>query len=331
VISATALLLLGLLASVVLSGFFSGWETGTYCLNRVRLRVASDQNRPGAGRLAALMQQPENLVITALLGTNVADYLATASASALLLRAAVPDGLTEVYATLIVTPLILVFGGIIPKDWFRRECDRLMYPLAVAVSVCLAVVRATGLLWLLRRFTHKLIRWIDPQHLEREEQVLPRARTLSLLREGAAGGGLTVLQRDLMDRVMNISKTPVASVMIPRERAATVPLGVSRDDFLRAVRMCHFSRLPVYDGNPRRIVGIVNVYDVLTDAQQQPISVHLREAFRLPADTSVSGALLCMQQAHQAMAIIEEPKGHCLGILTIKDLAEEIVGELEVW
>lgn len=326
-----ASLLVGLLAAIVLSGFFSGSETGIYCLDRVRLRVAHEHRRPGARRLAALMRHPENLIITMLVGTNVSDYLATAFASALLLRAAVADQLAEVYATLIVTPLVLVFGGIIPKDWFRRESDRLMYVLALPVSICLRLAQATGLVWLLRQLTRGLIHLIDPTRASAEEHVLRRARTLGLLREGAVRGGLSVWQRDLMDRVMRISKTPVASVMIPRERAATVPADIPRDGFLRIVRMAHFSRLPVYGDNPRRIIGIVNVYDVLADPRGRPVRAHLRDAFRLSAGTSVSGALLRMQQARQAMAIVDDRDGDCLGILTVKDLAEQIIGDFEAW
>ena len=87
----TLFLLIGLAAAVTLSGFFSGSETGVYCLNRVNLRVASERRIPAARRLARLMKRPEDLVITMLLGTNVADYLATACVSALLLHSAVSD------------------------------------------------------------------------------------------------------------------------------------------------------------------------------------------------------------------------------------------------
>lgn len=319
-----------LLLAVLCGWFFAGAETGIYSLNRVRLRVAAEHNRPGARRLAALMQRPEDLVITTLLGTNLADYIVIACISALLLRAAVAEHLVELYATLIATPLVLVFCGILPKDWFRREADRLMYAFAAPLAVCLWLARTSGLAWLLRSIAHKLSQRVAARGVM-EEELLPRAQTLRLLREGAAWGELTLLQRDLMERVMNISKTAVAAVMIPRERAALVPLHTARDDFLRISRMCHFSRLPVYARDPRRIVGIIYVYDVLTDAQPRPPREYVRPALRLPANLPVSAALLRMQQARQTMAIVEDPGGHCLGILTIKDLAEEIIGDVEAW
>jgi putative hemolysin len=119
--------------------------------------------------------------------------------------------------------------------------------------------------------------------------------------------------------------------MIPRQRIAAAPLHLPRDEFLRIARMAHFSRLPVYRDDARRIVGIVNVYDVLTDRDRQPVAAHVRPPLVFSPQVSVAAALPRMQRARQAMAIVEDGAGHCLGILTVKDLVEEIVGELEAW
>jgi len=327
-----AALLIGALAALGLSAFFSGTETGTYCLNRVRLNVRASQNDPQARRLIALMERPQELVITMLLGTNIADYLCTACVTALLLRLAVSEGLVELYATAIVTPLVLVFGGVLPKDWFQRESDRLMYPLAALLTWCRRVLAWTGVLWLLDRLARALVRGIDPLHAADQAELLPRARMRRLLSEGAASGGLSAFQKDTLERVLNISRVRLASVMVPRQRAAIVPINISRADLLRVARMAHFSRLPVYRDDPRRVVGIVNVYHVLMDERQdRPIAEYVQPVPALHAGETVPAALLKMQQARQVMAIVIDDAGHCLGLFTIKDLVEEIVGELAVW
>jgi CBS domain containing-hemolysin-like protein len=327
----TLVLLLGVVAGLVLSAFVSGVETGVYCLNPVRLRVAAEQGDPAARRLERLMRRPENLVITMLLGTNLADYFTTACVAALLLRAGTAANLTEVYATAIVTPLILVFGGIIPKDWFRREANRLLLHASWLVLVLVQAAQATGLVWLLRTLSHALVRRVDPQRAGVQIDLLPRARALHLLREGVARGELTNLQRDLIERVLNLSDVRVTDVMIPRSRSAVAAVDLPRDEFLRIARMAHFSRLPVYRSNPRQIVGIVNVYDVLTDPARKPVAEHVRPPLALPENVSVSTALLRLQRARQTMAIVQDRANHCVGILTLKDLVEEIVGDLEVW
>ena len=327
----TVLLLCGSVLAVFLSGFFSGSETGVYCLNRLRLRVASAHGDRTARRVERVMERPEDLVITALLGTNIADYLATACIAALLMRVAVADSLVEVYATLIVTPLILVFGGIIPKDWFRKESNRLLGALSWPLTVCLWVARSTGIVWALRSVTHVLLRWINPGASLSASQLMPRARTLHLLREGALHGGLTALQRNLIERVLNLSDIRVGDVMVPRGRAAMVKRDMPRADFLRVARMAHFSHLPVYGDDPRKIVGVVTVFDVITDEEERPVAAHVRPPVALPAQTTVPNALLRLQGLHEVMGIVEDRAGQCVGILTIKDLVEEIVGDLEAW
>lgn len=325
------LLVLGMVVAVAAGGLFSGLETGLYCLNHVRLRVAAEQGDPRARRLERLMRRPEDLVITALLGTNVVDYLTTACAVAIFLHLAVAPELADLYATALATPLVFVFSGLVPKDWFRREADRLMIELSGVALVCLRVAQATGLVWLLRALPRGIARLAARGASTSDGELLPRTRALHLLREGAARGGLTVVQRDLMERVLRLSDVRCSDVMIPRQRIASVPLDIGRDDFLRIARMAHFSRLPIHHGDPRHVVGVVNVYDVLTDPDRRTVATHARPPLSLPAQTPVSTALLRLQRARQAMAVVVDGAGHCVGILTVKDLAEEIVGELDVW
>jgi CBS domain containing-hemolysin-like protein len=326
------LLILGVLFGLVLSGLVSGLETGIYSLNRVRLRVRADGRERRAGRLQAVMARTEDAFITLLLGNTVADYVSTICLTSLLLLAATSPAWTEVYTTLILTPLVLVFGGIIPKDWFRRDCERLMYLFATPLHVGVALTRVTGLVYVLRALTARLNRWLGQSGgSNNPSEVLPRTHMLQMLEEGAVSGGLSRMQRDLMERVVNVTHVRVASVMIPRARAATVPLDIPREEFLRIARMAHFSRLPVWRGDPRRMVGFVAVFDILTDEKKQPIAAHLREAVTLAPDDRVPAALQKMQQARKPMAIVEDRQSQCLGILTIKDLVEEIVGDLEAW
>lgn len=324
------LLLIGAAAGVFYSGFVSALETGSYTLNRVRLHVRAAQNEPRARRLARLIERHQDIVLATLLGNTLSDYVCTACVAALLLRAAVEVGTVELWATLIVTPLLLTLGGIIPKEWFRREADRWMYVLALPLELVVRAARLTGFLALMHALARGLVR-LFPAAESEDLAGRPRAHVVQLLHEGAAAGGLTSFQRDLIERVINLSQLRVGNVMIPRARVAAVPRNIPRDEFLRIVRMAHLSRMPVYEHDPRRVIGVVYVFDVLTDPQERPAAEHVRAPFVLRANVSVSTALIRMQRARQAMAIIEDSAGHCVGILTLKDLVEEIVGDLEAW
>ncbi len=326
------LLIAGALLGIIFSAFASAVETGTYCLNRLRLRVRAEQNYRGARRLARLFEQPGDLVLMALLGCTLADYFCTACVTALFLGAQFAPPAAEGWATLIVTPAVLVLGGVIPKDWFRREADVWMYRLAWPLERCVRLARATGFPWAMRQLTRRLLHRLDLRTTQdADPHLLARASVVGMLQEGAALGGLSRFQRELIERVMRISSVRAGNVMIPLSRAALVARTIPRDDFLRIARMAHFSRLPVHDGDARRIVGIVHVFDVLTDPEQRPVSAHVRPPVVVAAHASVSSVLLELQRARRTMAIVQDRRGAHVGLLTLKDLVEEIVGDLEAW
>ena len=152
-----------------------------------------------------------------------------------------------------------------------------------------------------------------------------------LLHEGAAHGGLSSFQRETIERVMHLGQVRLGSVMVPRGRAALVPEDISRDDFLRIARMAHFSRYPVYRGDPRQVIGVVEVFDVITDGQRRAVARQVRPPLTLRADQRVPAALRSLQREPRAMAIIVDRRGQCVGLLTMKDLVEEIVGDLAAW
>lgn len=327
----TALLILGALVGVLLSAYFSAAETGLYTLNPVRVAVESQQNVRGARQLAQVLRREDELVTVTLVGANVADYIHTACLATLFLRAAFAPSTAELYTTLIATPVILVFGAIIPKDYVRRNPEPVMRLASGPLLACGQLLRWSGARWLLQRLTRLLLRGIDPAHANESEHILTRARTLSLLREGAASGGLSPYQQDIIDRIMRLTHVNVSAVMIPRARAATVAIDIPRDDFLRIARMAHFARYPVWEHNKASVRGMVAVIDVITDEQPRPIRDYVREVVRLPGGISITGALLRLQEARQPMAVVIDRNGDCVGILTVKDLVEEIVGDIEVW
>lgn len=327
----TVSLVIGALLALLLSAISSGSETGVYCLNRVRLRVRSQQGDPSAEKLARMMERQEDLVITTLTGTNVADYLASALVTALLIHVHVSDRYAELVATSILTPLVLVFGGVIPKDLFQRRADVLMYRIATPLWWARRGVAAAGLLWLFRGAAHRLLVLLAPEHVESEHQLLPRVRMQRLLIEGAARGGLTDFQRDTIERVMRMSQVRVADIMVRRERAVMIPRDISREDLLRIAKMAHFSRLPVHRGRSRRVESVLNVYDVMMDERAQPLEHYMRDAVYVRMSEKVPAALLRLQRARETMAIVVDARDECVGLFTMKDLVECIVGELEAW
>jgi putative hemolysin len=179
------LLIFGTLLAVFASGLFSGLEMGIYSLNTMRLNLLADRGNHAAQRLRPYMERYEALVSSTLIGTNIGDYAASAFVTAGLLHLSVGAHQAELYATAIVTPLILVFGNIVPKERFRVATDQWMYPLAWFLVGWTRITQWTGLPAGLSWLGRRLLAWLDPGRAAQEKDLLPRARMLRGLRRGS--------------------------------------------------------------------------------------------------------------------------------------------------
>lgn len=327
----TAFWLMVAIFFVLAGGFYSGSEMGLYCLNRVRLRLRAERGETrSAQSLLRIASRQQETVLGILLGTNLSNYLLTVATVALLAGTFnIQPNRVEFYAAAILSPLIFVIGDVVPKNWFQIEADRLMYKSASLLRASVVLFRATGILWLLHGMTRIGARLAG--HDEREDWHGPRAEVVGLLREGAAEGALTEEQARIVERVMNLSSIRVGSIMVPRQRVATAPIDASRRAFEQIVRGHNYSRMPVITRDRKTIVGIVNVYDVLADERGAGVKAWMQEPLTIRARDSAASALVHLQRARATMAVVTDPRRGFVGIVTLKDVVEEIFGELPAW
>lgn len=347
-----ALAIGGFVLGVLLSGFFSGSETGMYMLNRVRLRLRRDLGDAAGVRLAKLLEEEQSTLLVALVGTTAADYLATACVAWLFVRAG-NDALgahgtaSELYTTALVTPVLFVFGEAVPKNWFRRDADHLMYRGAPLLAAFSAAVRATGTIWLLRQLSHWVVRRLDPQAAARSP-FDPRGQIAALLREalqergGIGSAAAEVAEHpELIERVLSLSAKPVQAVMIPRWQVAGLRAGAAPDEVLALARRTPYTRVPVFDDRYERVIGIAHILELLDHLVPTGAATPSRRAFSviqfvepalmLERTETVAAAIIRMQRARQKIAIVNNRSGRPLGLLTLKDLLEEVVGDLRAW
>ncbi|MBS3735429.1 MAG: CBS domain-containing protein, partial [Phycisphaerae bacterium] len=151
----------------------------------------------------------------------------------------------------------------------------------------------------------------------------------AVVAEGRASGALTQFQSIMADRIANINEVTLADVMVPMSRVMSAPAGVTRDELRRLIRQHNYSRVPVMDEGGA-VVGILDVYEALIDESDAPPEAHATLPLVLPASMIVTEALWRMQRTRTRLAVVarnERP----VGIATVKDLVEEIVGELRAW
>ncbi len=314
---------------LIASGFYSGAEMGLYCLNRVRLRLRAEQKPGGpARRLLDLSTRRDQTVLSILLLQNLCAFLLTDTTSRMLAAVwEVGASRVEFYAALLLSPTIFVFGDVVPKNWFRLEADRMMYRTAGLLAWSVRLLQLTGVPGLLGRASRAVARLVGD---EREEWLGGRGEVIGLLREGAAEGVLSPEQTQIVERVMAFSRVQVRSLMIPRRRVVTFPVNIDRRTFEHTVRMHPYSRLVVLEADGRSVAGVVHVAEVLADEELR-IREHLRAPLLLRGSETAAAALVRLQQSEAAMAIVTEPRQSFVGIVTLKDVVEEIFGELPAW
>jgi CBS domain containing-hemolysin-like protein len=308
---------------LVLVALSSGVETGAYAVNGARLRINVAAGSRRARLLQRLLSDLPSLLIAVLVGRAAAHALVSFAVT-LLFERWTPQG-AELFATLAVAPTVFILGELGPKELFRRHADRFMTysaPILTVFEFVLAPVSA-----FMARLT-RLLRRVGPE--KEDERALAAEELRLTIQASAEEGVLTDFQAALARNILTLKHRRVVSAMVPLARVyaidAATPLPAARDIAARAGR----SRLLVYRGKPEEAIGIVLLYDLFLEGEKA-VSVEglVRPAPRLKPGDRVEDALLRLRMARESLAVVAGPDGKAVGIVTLKDLCEEITGELD--
>jgi CBS domain containing-hemolysin-like protein len=309
---------------LVLVAFFSGVETGTYALNRARLRLAVAAGHWRSRLLARLIADLPSLLGAVLVGRAAAHALVSFAVT-LTFERWVAHG-PELLAALAVAPLVFVLGELAPKELFRRHADRFMTwsapGLAVAEAFFAPLTRLLGVL-------PRALASIGFREHREDERGLAAEELRLTIQASAEEGVLTDFQAALARNILSLRHRRVASAMIPLARVLGVevatPIALARKIAASAGR----SRLLVYRGKPEDAIGVVALYDVFLEGDGSSVESLTRPAPRLSPTDRVEDALVRLRLARRNLAIVAAPGGKAVGIVTMKDLVEEITGELD--
>ena len=315
------------LISLVGSGFFSGSETGLYCTNRLRLHLGVQQADANAMRLSKWLDDEQRALAATLAGTNVMNYVFTTTVAycfSTLLSSDAAD--TELFTVLLATPLVFVFGEIVPKNLFQRHADSLMpraSRLLVGSAAFFRVIGVTAALIGLTAVANRLFGATSAYRVSPP----PKRRVASLLQEALVGQKHGEHQSSLIDRVIGLSETPVRSVMVPAHRVIGVSGSANRRDIIRVGRTTPFARVPVFGERRSQVVGVIKVEELLRHDGWTTVSERMNPATKLIPSTTAAAAIAQMRRAGSEMAVVADVAGTMLGVVTLRDLLEEVVGE----
>lgn len=328
--SSNIISLLIILVLLCLEGLFAGSEIAFVAsdINRIRQRALSG-SRSGLIVLR-LLRNPEWFLATTLTGTDICIISESVLAASIFIDIFGPaEG--QLYSVLITVPVILIFGEIIPKSifqqnpekmamrfsWFIWIASRILYPVVYLVSriARLAIFFARG-----TANGKTYSPYITKQGLK------------FLLREKTDQSDLRKSERDMVRRVIDFSEKSASNVLVPLSHVISLEENDTFKEAASRLKGKWFSRIPVYREEVYNIVGILHGFDllrILPDSQNEPVSKYMKEPFFVPETKKTNDLLLDMQKKGEQMAIVVDEYGGAVGILTVEDLLEEIVGEIQ--
>ncbi|HRY83434.1 MAG TPA: hemolysin family protein [Candidatus Cloacimonadota bacterium] len=324
----TALLLnlLLLLFFLSLSFLFSGFETGMISLNQIQLEIDAKKNRNSA-RLLNFVRQPDKFLGTTLIGNNVVNIL-MASVSTLLVNNLFKsyNSIDPRWTSLIVATIVLMFGEIMPKAIFRDRADTLVPKLYPILSSAYFVLRPfVSVVTRINTALRKLLQIEDESgfnYLTKDDLTL-------LLAE--ADNGLNEPQLEMIEDALDFVELDAKNVMVPRTEIVAIPASATTAEALEIAREEGFTRYPVYQNNIDDIIGILIIYDILKrDCTPETKAGEIaHEPYFAPENTDLDVLLREMQRMHKSMAIIVDSYGGTAGLVTMEDILEEIVGDID--
>ena len=321
---------------VFLSALFAGCETGMYQLSRVRLRLGIEKKRFSYVVLGKVMGDSSGLLLSTLVGNNLTNYLATSAMTYLFFTKVGPQS-AEVLATLVAVPALFVFAELIPKNLFFYRADFLMPRVASVLFVFHKAFTWCGAVPVLRFISGAFSRFAGLAASSKSVITsAQRHRIRAILQDTREEGVLSSVQTEIIDRIVGIPSLRIRSVMVPMNKVQTVDLRSDRSALLSKLQQCEFTRLGVYKDQSQNIVGFIDIYEALSSSEQfGDLRELVKPIRRLSGDTAVTNAIDIMQrEGHKIVLVTRVGRGRRerpIGIVTMKDLAEELLGELAEW
>ncbi len=318
-------------ALLVLSAFFSGSETALTAASRARMHALAQDGSRRARLVSRLMDMPEQLIGAILLGNNLINIFASALATSLFLSMFGETGV--VYATLVMTALVLVFGEVMPKTYAITNPDRAALFVSPVIRVLVALFGpVTNAVQAIVRFFFRLL---GPQVAKGAAVLSAHEELRGAIELHHKEGGVVKLDRDMLGGVLDLTELEVEDVMVHRTDMAAINADDGTESIIDQVMESPFTRIPLWRGEPENIVGVLHVKtllkafrDVGGDLKKLDITSLSAAPWFVPESTPLKAQLNAFLRRKSHFALVVDEYGEVQGLVTLEDIIEEIVGEI---
>ena len=320
-------MLIFLVALLVLSAIFSSAETAFLSTNKIRLRNLQEDGEKKADLVLDLLENQNRLISTLLVGNNIVNISSSALATKMATDYFGDAGVG--IATGIMTLLVLVFGEVVPKNLAAAHAEG--WAMFIAPFIKLVSVVLTPLVFLLTKLSDTVVRFSKKN--KEEDQTITEDEFKILVNVGQEEGVFDESETEMINSIMEFDETYVKAIMVPRIDIVAVDVEDSINEALRLIIDGGHSRIPAYEESIDNIVGILYAKDIFehldADFNELKVKALIRDAYYIPETKKVSDLLNELRLKKVHMAIILDEYGGTNGLVTIEDLIEEIIGDIQ--
>ncbi len=312
---------------LVCSAFFSGSETGLMTINRYRLKTRAQKGDRGARLAQNLLQRPDRLIGTILLGNNFINVLAASVATIIGLRL-FPGDTGIAVATGALTLLLLIFGEVTPKTLAALHPERFGIPAAYILWPLMRLI--WPLVWLVTLIANALLRLIGVSAEEAAQHNLSSEELRTIVAE--AGAMIPHRHQKMLLSILDLEKATVEDIMVPRNEIFGINIAEPWPAIRDTITSSQHTRIPVFDGSIDNLKGVIHLRRVVRLAAEDALDVQsllalAREPYFIPEGTPLNQQLLNFQNQKRRIGFVVDEYGDIQGLVTIEDILEEVIGE----
>ena len=319
-----------------LSGFFSGSETALTAVSLAKMHALEKDGNKKAKRVIKIIEKREKMIGALLLGNNLVNILASAIATSVFIKLVGEAGV--VYATLVMTMLVLIFAEVLPKTYAIHFSDRMAMAISPVIRVVIIVFSpVTDLVSKIVRLVLRVLGAdISLVAVGGNMEELRGAIELHRSEDGDETVNAVDKQRAMLRSILDLEDVEVEEIMTHRKTVELINAEGDPEQQVQDILNSPYTRLPIYQGEQDNIVGVINVKNLLReihaldgDLKKIDITKVMSEPWFVPESTSLSDQLQAFRDRREHFALVVDEYGSFMGVVTLEDILEEIVGEIE--
>ncbi len=318
-----------LVVLLIASGFFSASETSLMSLSKIRMRHMQEEGVKGAKLVASLIEDPNSLLSSILVGNNVVNIAATSISTSLFITLLDgPEGVPV--ATAVMTILVLIFGEITPKTIAANDSEKVAIAVAKPIKVIIFILKPV--VWIFNIITGVIFKLFGINN-KSNQPYITEEELRTMVNVSHEEGVLEIEERQIINNVFQFGDMQAKEAMVQRLDMIAIDSEDSYDKIIEVFKEEQFSRMPVYDDNIDDIIGILNIKDIIFLGEEEINNFNVKNYIREPFFTyefkKITQLLEEMKKEKSQMTIVVDEYGGTAGLITIEDLVEVIVGDIE--